>query len=141
MPILDLEGGFSGPLAGLAAAAEWLASDPPEALFSLAVDTPLFPRDFVRRALPLLESAPAVVAGYGPEAYATNALWRFSAVAHLPGAVQAETAPRGPTRLAEELGAVRLDYAGLAPDNPFRNANTPDDLALLRRLADRIDEG
>ena len=46
--------------------------------------------------------------------------------------MRAGTAPRSLKRLADALGAARLDYAPLADFDPFRNANTPDDLAFLR---------
>ena len=135
--LTDLDTDYAGPLAGVAAAVGHLAGTPAEILFSLAVDTPLFPRDFLTRALPLLDTAPAVLAAYGEQNYPTNALWRLSALADLPSGVRAGAAPRSLRRLAEGLGAVRLDYAGLRDFDPFRNANTPEDLAFLRAMAER----
>lgn len=133
--VLDLVTDYAGPLAGVAAAVDRLGSEPPDALFSLAVDTPLFPRDFVARALPLLDTAPSVLASYGGQDYPTNAIWRFEAIRGLADDVRAGTAPRSLKRLSERLGAVRLDYAAIAPSDPFRNVNTPEDLAFLRAAA------
>lgn len=134
--ITDLETDYAGPLAGVAAAVDRLTKDaPPNVLFSLAVDTPLFPRDFVARALPLLKTSSAVLSSYAGQDYPTNALWRFEHIATLASDVRAGTAPRSLKRLAEGPGAARLDYAGLTPSDPFRNANTPEDLAFLRSHA------
>ena len=131
----DLDADYSGPLAGVAAAVEHLAGQPFDLLLSLAVDTPLFPRDFLSRALPLLDAAPAVLAAYAGQDYPTNALWRLDAIEGLPNGVRAGTAPHSLKRLADGLGAARLDYAPLTDFDPFRNANTPQDLAFLRAQA------
>jgi molybdopterin-guanine dinucleotide biosynthesis protein A len=135
--VLDLETDYAGPLAGVAAALDHLAGGGSEVLLSLAVDSPLFPRDFLARALPLLNSASAVVAAYGEQEYPTNALWRIEAIAGLPAAIREGTGPRSLKRLAERLGAVRLDYAPFTDSDPFRNANTPEDLAFLRQVLSR----
>jgi molybdopterin-guanine dinucleotide biosynthesis protein A len=131
--IWDLEGDYAGPLAGVAAAVEHLGHAKANALFSLAVDTPLFPADFLSRALPLLGEADVVIGAYGAQDYPTNALWRLDAIAALADEVRSEAAPRSLKRLAGRLRAQRLDYAELVAEDPFRNANTPEDLELLRR--------
>lgn len=132
-PILDLDGDYGGPLAGVASAVQHLSGSGVDALLSLAVDTPLFPRDFLDRVKPLLGSAAVVVGAYGPQDYPTNALWRLDAIHNLALDVAAGTAPRSLKRLAATLGAVRLDYAEIVPSDPFRNANTPEDLTFLRQ--------
>jgi molybdopterin-guanine dinucleotide biosynthesis protein A len=137
--VLDLDTGYAGPLAGVAAAVDHLSGQPVDLLFSLAVDSPLLPRDFLARALPLLETAAVVIARYGPQDYPTNAVWRLRAISDLPHAIRAGTAPHSLKRLAEGLGAARLDYAPLMDSDPFRNANTPEDLAFLREAAGRGD--
>ena len=130
--VLDLDTNYAGPLAGVAAAVEALEGSGIELLLSLAVDTPFFPADFVTRARPLLMSAHTVLSAFAAQDYPTNALWRLSAIADLPARLRAGTAPHSLKRLAESLGAARLDYAAHAIDNPFANFNTPDDLAELR---------
>jgi molybdenum cofactor guanylyltransferase len=137
----DLDTDYAGPLAGIAAAVDHLRDVPADLLFSLAVDTPLFPRDFLARALPLLDTAPAVIGCYGEQDYPTNAVWRLAAISGLPDALRKATAPRSLKRLAEALGARRLDYAPLNHFDPFRNANTPEDLAFLRGVEARDHEG
>jgi len=130
----DLDTDYAGPLAGLAAAVNYLKDVPADLLLSLPVDTPHFPRDFLARALPLLNVAPAVIARYADQDYPTNAVWRLPALSALPEAVRTGTAPRSLKRLAEAAGALKLDYAPLSHFDPFRNANTPEDLAFLRGI-------
>jgi molybdopterin-guanine dinucleotide biosynthesis protein A len=137
----DLDTGYAGPLAGVAAAVDHLASSPPKLLFSLAVDTPLFPPDFLARALPLLDTASAVIACYGDQDYPTNAMWNFSALSALPDGLRTGTAPRSLKRLGESLRAVQLDYSSVNDVDPFRNANTLEDLAFLRNVEARNTRG
>jgi molybdopterin-guanine dinucleotide biosynthesis protein A len=99
---------------------------------SLAVDTPFFPHDFVARALPLAAGVDAVIGCFGAQDYPTNALWRLAALRDLPRALRDGTAPHSLKRLAASLKSVRLDYAAVTGDDPFLNANTPQDLAFLR---------
>jgi molybdopterin-guanine dinucleotide biosynthesis protein A len=136
--VCDLATDYAGPVAGLTAAVAALAARPPDLLLSLAVDTPFFPHDFVARALPRLDTAPAVLAAYAGQLYPTNGLWRFGAIADLPARLAAGTAPRSLKRFASELGAMTLDYAPWAATDPFLNVNTPADLAALRARATEI---
>lgn len=131
--IPDLVSDYAGPVAGVAAAVDHLRPATAEALFSLAVDTPLFPADFLNRALPLLDEADVVIGAYGAQDYPTNALWRLDSIAGLAEEVRSGAAPRSLKRLAGRLRAQRLDYAELVSEDPFRNANTLEDLELLRR--------
>jgi molybdopterin-guanine dinucleotide biosynthesis protein A len=133
--IPDLAADYAGPLAGIAAAVEALRDSDVEWLFSLAVDTPFFPADFVASALPLGAAADVVIGCFGPQDYPTNALWRLAAIGDLPQAVRDGIAAHSLKRLAASLKSVRLDYARTSPDDPFRNANTPEDLAFLRGRA------
>jgi molybdopterin-guanine dinucleotide biosynthesis protein A len=135
LSVPDLDTPVGGPLAGLAAAVARLRDAPPDWLLSLAVDTPFFPADFTARALATAPAAPALVAAYGGQLYPTNTLWRFDAVADLPERLRAGAAPPSLMRFGTALGWVPLDYAATTPDNPFLNANTPEELALLRRRA------
>lgn len=130
--VSDLRSDYAGPLAGVAAAVAHLAARPPDTLFVLAVDTPMFPPDFLEHGLPLLDTAPAVLGTYGGQDYPTNSLWRFDAISTLGEQVGQGTAPHSLKRLAASVGATQLDYAELLDFDPFRNANTPEDLAFLR---------
>jgi molybdopterin-guanine dinucleotide biosynthesis protein A len=132
--VFDLETDYAGPLAGVVAAVEHLDGGKADLLLSLAVDTPLFPRDFIARTAPLLRDAQVVVGAFGIQDYPTNALWRLDAIAELPNDARKGIAPRSLKRLAGSLRSARLDYAEFTAEDPFRNANTPEDLALLRRI-------
>jgi molybdopterin-guanine dinucleotide biosynthesis protein A len=134
--IPDLAADYAGPLAGVAAAVHWLAAnDMPDILLTVAVDTPFFPADFLARATTLLGEAEMVVATYREQPYPTNALWRFEALASLPRNVLSGTAPRSLKRVISSVNAVTLDYADLASDDPFANANTAAELERLRARA------
>lgn len=136
--IPDLPSDYGGPLAAVAAAADWCLEQktPPDLLATAAVDTPFLPADFVARLLAALpDDAPAVVARWHDQDYPTNALWRIPALAGLPAAVRAGTAPRSLRRLAATLGATSFDWSTVTRDNPFANANTPADLAALEARA------
>lgn len=130
-PIPDLPGEYAGPLAGIAAAIDALPGASAEWLLSLAVDTPFFPLDFVARAMAITHDADCVMSCFELQDYPTNALWRLSAIRRLPDDVRAGTAPHSLKRLAATLRTTRLDYAELASNDPFLNANTPQDLKNL----------
>jgi molybdopterin-guanine dinucleotide biosynthesis protein A len=101
----------------------------------MAVDTPFFPHDFIERAQGLIEGHDAVLGAFAGQDYPTNALWRFEAVRGLPTGVGRENAPHSLKRLAEGLASTRLDYAGIAAEDPFANANTAEDIEKLRARA------
>lgn len=129
--IPDLEGDYGGPLAGVAAAvAELERREAPEFLLTTAVDTPLMPADFAARARGMIGDVDVVVGVYGVQDYPTQALWRFAALRDLPDDLRTGSAPHSLKRLMAGTKCVRLDYSAL-PENPFTNANTPEDLAVL----------
>jgi molybdopterin-guanine dinucleotide biosynthesis protein A len=118
-----------GPRAGVAAAVRWLKRQPeaPPFLLSVAVDTPFFPADFLGVALERIVDADAVVARFGGQEYPTNTLWRLETLAPLiegPGSLK---------RLFPPIRTVWLDWDGRSEENPFANANTAEELALLRQ--------
>jgi molybdopterin-guanine dinucleotide biosynthesis protein A len=135
--VADLPTDYAGPLAGFTAAVDALRAAPAQWLLSLAVDTPFFPDDFLDRALAASADADVVVGCFGAQDYPTNALWRLAAIRTLPDNVRSGTAPRSLKRLAATLGVRRIDYAQWSGDDPFANANTPQDLENLRYRAAR----
>lgn len=129
--IADLPGEYAGPLAGVAAAvAELERRGAPEFLLTSAVDTPLMPGDFAVRARAIMGAADVVVGAYDGQDYPTQVLWRFAALREVPEGVRTGTAPHSLKRLMAGKNCVRLDCSAL-PENPFANANTPEDLAAL----------
>lgn len=133
----DLLSDYAGPLAGVAGAVAWClaANDPPEALLSVAVDTPFVPATYAERMLEALGDADVVVAAHGGQLYPTNAIWRVAALADLPADILGGTAPRSLKRLAEELEAGQLDWPESDGGDPFASLNTPADLAALEARA------
>jgi molybdopterin-guanine dinucleotide biosynthesis protein A len=134
----DLPFDYAGPLAGLAAAVDWLSRQPhpPGLLLSLAVDTPFAPADLVTRLTAALSPEQSgVIATCGGQDYPTNGLWRVSALAPLAAAMAAGTAPRSLRRLAADLGAGHCEWP-LQPDgDPFLSVNTPADLTAAEARA------
>ncbi|SDG69047.1 molybdenum cofactor guanylyltransferase [Pelagibacterium luteolum] len=127
--------GITGPAAGLLAGALWCIDNAPDALMAtVSVDTPFYPTDFISRATPLMGLATGcVVAQYGARDYPTIALWR-------PGPLSVDLksirpAPRGPRLrdIERRLGAVYIDYAETAPENPFEGINTLSDLLSVSK--------
>ena len=133
----DLDAPHGGPLAGLAAAVDWLAGDgiTQGLLVSVAVDTPFLPTDFVQRLEAALGEAPAAFAAWGDDFYPPNAIWRIEGLQHLPASVIADAAPASLKALQRQLGAVRVDWAEDDKANPFLNINTLADLLALQRIA------
>jgi len=129
--IADLPTDYAGPLAGVAAAVNTLASTAADWLLSVAVDTPFIPADFLAQATAVADSADCVMGCFGRQDYPTNALWRLAPLRGLADAVRAGTAPHSLKRLAATLRTCRLDYAERLPNDPFLNANTPQDLENL----------
>ena len=133
----DINDTLGGPLAGLAAAVDWLAEHgvTDGLIVSSAVDTPFLPADFVAVLTAALESRAAVYARWGDEFYPPHALWQLSAIATLPARVRAGTAPKSLKALLGEIDAVAQDWQALSAFNPFENLNTLDDLVRLGRRA------
>ncbi len=132
---------YAGPLAGLAAAVAWAATQPrpPELLLTAAVDTPFLPHNFASAMATAIEPGHAgVVARYGAQDYATNAIWRLERIAALTDRMAAGTAPRSLRGLAAELKVPTLSWPDSDGGNPFANANTPAELRELEGRAEMV---
>ena len=134
--IADLASDYAGPLAGLAAAADWATGQPqpPEILLLAAVDTPFLPPDYLPRLAEAAHPA-AAIASFAGQPYPTSSAWRLAAIADLPAHVRAGTAPRSLKRLAQALGAADVEFPAHAGGDPFANLNTPEDKRALERRA------
>lgn len=128
----DSSDGITGPAAGLAAGAQWcIAASGFDLMVSMAVDTPFFPRDFVKRARPLLDSGVGCVMGsYKGRNFPTCALWHVPALHNALAGEQRTT--KGPRLrdIASRIGAAPCSYDEL-PENPFAGINTLSDLMAL----------
>ena len=135
--VADLTDDLGGPLAGLAAAVDWLMARglTDGLLVSVTVDTPFLPADFIAVMTRALGTHAAIASRWGDEFYPPNTLWRLSAIATLPARVRNGTAPKSPKALLGELGATSHDWRPASEANPFDNLNTLADLVRLQRLA------
>ena len=122
LPVLpDLAGeAGEGPAAGLRAGLIWAGAQGADALVTVATDTPFLPADLVARLAEGESPAHATSAG---RAHYTAALWPLPMQAGIEAGFAA-----GERRLRVLLAAARA-VAFAAPDDPFANLNTPEDLA------------
>jgi molybdopterin-guanine dinucleotide biosynthesis protein A len=139
----DLESGYAGPLAALAAAVEWMAAAPssPDLLVTAAVDSPFLPADYVERLVSALPSAmPGATVRSRGQDFPTHGIWRIDSIGELPASLAAGTAPHSLRRFCDAVGAAVIDWPGHAGSDPFFGINTPAELsAAERRLAEGLD--
>ena len=121
LPVLPDGFDGQGPLAGVLAGLEWAAGLGAAALLTVPGDTPLIPPGLAR----VLDPAPAVAESLGRRHHLV-ALWPTAAAGPLR-AWLGRPGSRGVARFADTLGMRAVGFAG----DPFRNANTPADLAAL----------
>jgi len=126
-----------GPLAGVLAGLRWAGAAGADGLVTVAVDTPFFPMDLVRRLVAAGgwqddATRVPVLAESGQRVHPTFALWPVGAAGFL-----SEALARGERRLrvaAQGLGGGTAVYPAGA--DPFFNINTEQDLAQAEhRLA------
>lgn len=131
---------FPGPLAGVLAGMRWALLSTPDARFIVTVpaDAPLIPPDLVARLAAAAASAPDLnaiaVAQSESGLHPVIALWPLVLADDLEQALR--DGVRQVRRWMERHGMVPVsfpaaDLGGQAFD-PFFNANTPEDLAVLR---------
>lgn len=138
--VADEDDSRAGPLAGVLAGLRWAAAldAPPDALVSVAVDTPFFPHDLARRLAEAAARTPGAVAvaASGGARHPTFALWPLDAADDL--AAWLAGGGRRAGAFIESRLHVTVDFPARAYD-PFFNVNTPADLAeaeaILRRTA------
>jgi molybdopterin-guanine dinucleotide biosynthesis protein A len=127
--------GFAGPLAGVLAGMDWAAAHLPEAelIASFATDAPFFPRDLVRQLAVTLEEGgfDLACAMSGGQAHPVFGLWPLSLRGDLRAAL--EGGLRRVDRWTKKFRLVEVEF-GMAPVDPFFNANRPEDLIEAERL-------
>jgi molybdopterin-guanine dinucleotide biosynthesis protein A len=131
-PLIVDDPAIEGPLGGLAAALAEARTRGADALLTLPCDAPRLPPDLARRLIAGLEDAPAAVvamAASGARRHPVCALWLVSALDALPAYLA--TGARSLWRFAETCGVEDVEWPA-EPDDPFANANTPDELAALQ---------
>ena len=137
----DTVPGFAGPLAGVLAGLDWVASHRPDCAYvvSVATDAPFLPIDLVARLAEALDEAGAdlACAASGGRSHPVFGLWPVRLRDDLRRAV----VDQGIRKV--DLWTARHRLATVSfpvqPVDPFFNANQPEDLetaaALLRTIA------
>lgn len=127
---------FAGPLAGILAGLDWMATRRPDLawMVSVAADTPFIPRDLVSRLHEAREGAglPLACAASGGWTHPVIGLWPVSLREDLRQALTVEN-ERKIDRWTARHGVTEANWP-TEPVDPFFNANRPDDLAEAERL-------
>lgn len=129
--LLD-EPAIEGPLAGLASALGFARGLGADCVLTLPCDAPRLPADLAERLVIGLGSGfDVAVARSNGRLHPTCALWRATTLEALPAYLA--TGRRSLNGFAVMLGMIPVDWSALGGD-PFANANTPDELAMLQPL-------
>jgi|SRR5690554_1011982 len=130
-----------GPMAGIHAALQWMATHRPDSqwLASFACDTPFFPHDLVARlyeAVDDQEHKIAVAISNG-RLHPVFALWHISLLPALEATLASRKMPRLQHWLGNQ-GAAEVTW-DTTPVDPFLNINTPQDLYQAVDLLPQVD--
>ena len=135
--IADSVADFPGPLAGILAGLDWVASNRPGAqwMLSAAADCPFLPRDLVARLGRgrAEQSAKLAVAASGGQSHPVIGLWSVALREELRHALVKEDV-RKIDRWTARYPLATVTWPA-APLDPFFNANTVEDIAVAERLA------
>jgi molybdopterin-guanine dinucleotide biosynthesis protein A len=128
----DREMESQGPLAGIAAAADYLreVGSAHDSLVSVAVDSPFLPEDYFARMTAGLERA--AYAAFGADFYPTNAHWPLGALWDALGKHEPDAGPRA---ILSALDGRRVDWSPMLSENPFASLNSLSDLIGLQMRA------
>jgi molybdenum cofactor guanylyltransferase len=135
----DRPGPLAGVLAGLRAFAE--RSDAPTHILTTPCDTPFLPRDLVTRLAELAARDTIVMASSAGRSHPVAALWPVSLADDLDHWLDDPDHRRVFDFLSRHpVATVEFEILPRLPDplDPFFNINTPEDLAVARRI---LEEG
>lgn len=137
MPVLpDFEAHHNaGPIAGLIAGLTYAHDQGYELLLTVPCDAPLFPENLAHDLKKALQTGNCARVESGGNPHPVFSLWRTTCLPHILEA--AANGARAIWRVQKELSAVTLSYDTIAFD-PFMDADTPEDLAELERIASRV---
>jgi molybdenum cofactor guanylyltransferase len=137
--VADSVADFPGPLAGILAGLDWVATHHPDVqwMLSAAGDCPFLPRDLVVRLATAraTEGAELAVAASGGQSHPVIGLWTVALRDELRHALTVEDIRRI-DRFTARYRLATVSWP-TTPVDPFFNANTADDLAEAERLAAR----
>jgi molybdopterin-guanine dinucleotide biosynthesis protein A len=135
--VADTVADFPGPLAGILAALDWMATHRPEVkwVLSAAADCPFLPRDLVARLEEsrTAQNAELAVAASGGQTHPVVGLWSVRLRGELRHAL-VEEGVRKIDRWTARYPLATVTWP-TTPVDPFFNANTVDDIAEADRLA------
>jgi molybdenum cofactor guanylyltransferase len=139
LPVVpDSVSGHPGPLAGILAALEWIALHRPslEWVVSVPTDTPLIPTDLVQRLHEARHEGgqPLTCASSGSQDHFVIGLWPI----HLRQDLRQAITDRNIRRVEDWMrfhGMARAEWPA-APNDPFFNVNTLEDLAEAQGLVE-----
>lgn len=141
--VADTLADFPGPLAGVLAGMRWALQHTPEAthIVTAPADAPLLPRDLVARLAAAAREQPGAL----PVAQSESGLHPVVALWPLTHADALDKALRDGVRQVrgwmQQHGILPVTFAPADVNgqrlDPFFNANTPDDLAVLRCAFER----
>ncbi|MBM3573433.1 MAG: molybdenum cofactor guanylyltransferase MobA [Alphaproteobacteria bacterium] len=130
---------FAGPLAGILAGLDWAAANPAiDHLASFATDAPFLPLDLVVRLVKGVAETGAdlACAKSDGQAHPVFGLWPVRLRTELRHALSVEGI-RKVDQWTARYRLVQVPYS-VVPQDPFFNANRPEDLAEAERIAQRI---
>jgi molybdopterin-guanine dinucleotide biosynthesis protein A len=133
--VADTVEGYAGPLAGVLAGLDWAAANAPEVTWvaSFASDAPFFPTDLVARLYAAVtgDKADLACAASGGQSHPVFGLWRVDLREALRDAMVGEKVYKV-DRWTARYRLATVEYPAV-PDDPFFNANRPEDLEAARR--------
>jgi molybdopterin-guanine dinucleotide biosynthesis protein A len=136
--IADTVKNFPGPLAGILAALDWVATNRPgvEFMLSAAADCPFLPRDLLTRLhrTRAEQNAQLAVAASAGQSHPVIGLWSVALREELRHALVVEDV-RKIDRWTARFRLATVTWPAETLD-PFFNANTMDDIAAAERLAE-----
>jgi molybdopterin-guanine dinucleotide biosynthesis protein A len=128
--IMDDEA-IEGPLGGLAATLRFGRDRACEAVLTIAADMPFLPADLGQRLSSKIEMQRAAIASSGGKLHPVCGLWRVSALDALPNYLA--TGQRSLRGFAEAVGFRAVEWP-VAPEDPFLNVNSADDLTRAEAM-------
>lgn len=130
--VTDAPGAHQGPLAGIFAALDWARRNNIAWVATVAVGTPFFPRDLVRKLAEAAQGRDMAVASSDGRLHPVFGFWKTTLAAKLGQHIGAS--PRSALDWAVANNAGIADWPA-QPYDPFFNINTPEDASAALAIA------
>ncbi len=132
--------GFAGPLAGILAGLDWIATHHADSDYAISIptDTPFLPSDLISRldAARIKEAATIACATSGGSTHPVIALWPIALRHDLRHALVVEDI-RKIDKFTQRSKIAYADWP-VEPYDPFFNANEPQDIEAAERILARL---